>query len=155
MVEQAAVALRRRISSMGGWIIFDDKRNRTIEIPWEVEFPKSPHREQLPDEVHLSFDERRFKRNFGDHALWVSGKGEYAVLAYCGDALTITRWPTLEEAVAAKRRIDGTGCGGRCVGVHLIMRFDATNPEHAAEQAVIEDYAATHPEAVSFWKKKG
>ena len=37
------------------------------------------------------------------------------MLAHCG-VLTVTLWPTPEEAEKAKATMDHTGCGGHCRG---------------------------------------
>jgi hypothetical protein len=53
-------------------------------------------------------------------AEWITGEGRYALLAHCR-ALTITLWPTIEEAEVCKTRIDETACGGLCWRNHEII----------------------------------
>jgi hypothetical protein len=125
---------------MGGWIV--EHEGKWVTVPFDDYPAPSPHQSKLSNDVALTFDEADFKSRFGNHAIWVTGKGEYAVLAYCGGELTITRWPTLEQAVTAKRTIDGGGCGGGCAKVHLIMHFDPANPGDAANRKAVEDYLA-------------
>ena len=48
-------------------------------------------------------------------AAWIEGDGGFALLARCG-VLTVTLWPTPEEAEKAKAMIDHAGCGGHCRG---------------------------------------
>jgi hypothetical protein len=49
----------------------------------------------------------------------------YALLAHCRrgrlGGLTVTLWPTLEEAERSKRMIDAGGCGGCCYRDHEIV----------------------------------
>lgn len=47
-------------------------------------------------------------------ALWISGDGQYALLAACNDEDSVTLWGNIEEAEKQKAFIDETGCGGRC-----------------------------------------
>ena len=59
-------------------------------------------------------------------AEWINGEGRYAVLAWCR-VLTVTLWPTVEKAEAAKREIDDTACGGMCEMRHEIVDLDMPN----------------------------
>jgi hypothetical protein len=97
-----------------------------------------------PNKVILTLDACQFE-DASNSAAWIDGEGEFAVFAYCR-ALTVTRWPTLEEAVEAKRAIDGGGCGGGCVRLHFIIRFDASNPERSEYERQLDEYIALHPE---------
>jgi hypothetical protein len=54
-------------------------------------------------------------------AEWISGTGDWAVVAYCPRGLTVTLHQTEEGAIASKAGIDRTGCGGRCVKDHEIF----------------------------------
>jgi len=53
-------------------------------------------------------------------AAWIAGNGPIALLAHC-NVLTVTLWPTLEEALGAKSTIDQFNCGGRCNRNHEIV----------------------------------
>jgi len=64
--------------------------------------------------------QRQANRRWSKKAVWIHGDGPFAVLAWCGE-LSVTLWQTNEEAEQAKARIDGTGCGGRCVRHHEIV----------------------------------
>lgn len=54
------------------------------------------------------------------HAEWIVGNGRFALLAYC-DVLTITLWPTYEEAIKSKAFIDKAACGHACYKNHEII----------------------------------
>lgn len=54
---------------------------------------------------------------------WVHGSGEIALIAWCRH-ITITLHDSVESAEASKRFIDASGCGGRCVRNHQIVRVD-------------------------------
>jgi hypothetical protein len=109
-----------------------------------IPFDKYPDVEsvdgRLPDHPVLTMDEDKFARCIRRHAIWCQGKGEFALLAYCGDELTITRWDNLEEAIQRKHMIDSTGCGGRCCRVHIIVQVDRMNPRAAKFQQAISEY---------------
>jgi hypothetical protein len=57
-------------------------------------------------------------------AYWINGNGQYALVADCRKAperiLTVTLWPSREEAEKAKAGIDAYACGGACVKNHWI-----------------------------------
>lgn len=53
---------------------------------------------------------------------WISGEGQYAVLAPCG-ALTISLYHRLDQAEEDQALIDLTGCGGLCHGDHEIVQL--------------------------------
>ena len=63
-------------------------------------------------------------------ANWITGEGEYAVISDCKhgptdrDCMTVTLWPTLDEAAKALAQISWTGCGGRCSNDHSIVRLE-------------------------------
>jgi len=40
----------------------------------------------------------------------------YASVSFCGPAVTVILYPTLEGALNEKAEIDILGCGGRCIG---------------------------------------
>ena len=48
----------------------------------------------------------------------------------------------MRAAIQAKRMIDGGGCGGGCVKVHVIAYLDPKNSRHAREQENIRKYQA-------------
>lgn len=53
-------------------------------------------------------------------AAWVAGKGPFALVAFC-DVPTVTLHETRESALASKRTIDDSACGGRCYRAHRIF----------------------------------
>lgn len=53
-------------------------------------------------------------------AEWVSGRGRFALLAWCG-VLTVTLWLTRAKAEGEKQVIDTTACGSRCSRNHEII----------------------------------
>jgi hypothetical protein len=64
--------------------------------------------------------------------LWISGWADpsgpcWACVSLCplstsrGASVTVTLWPSREEAAAAKAEIDRTACGGRCMRLHQIL----------------------------------
>jgi hypothetical protein len=61
------------------------------------------------------------KCRWGRKAVWITGEGPFALLAHCRQ-LSITLWPTLEEARKKKAVIDSGGCGGMCLRIHEIVR---------------------------------
>lgn len=128
-------------------IIGNTDDGSTVFLPFDFSFAKTV-RGRLANEVLLTIDARDFDRLYGRYSIWCQGSGPYAVLAYCGNELTISRWSSLAEAVTAKQQIDGSSCGGSCAKVHLIIFCDPENPEHTAARQRIEAYAREHPEAV-------
>ena len=63
---------------------------------------------------------RAAERRWGRRAEWILGDGPWAVVARCR-VPTVTLWPTYEEAVRAKGRIDRGGCGGFCGRYHDLV----------------------------------
>jgi hypothetical protein len=126
---------------MGGWTIIQD--GEQYSLPFDFEFPRSRLKTDMLDAVMVTFDERIFDRVLGDEAAWVTGGGPYLVLAYCRK-LAITRHQTLESATKAERCIDSSGCGGCCVGVHLIGFSDPENGIAAEKKAVVRQYIKQH-----------
>ncbi|MGO1318496.1 MAG: hypothetical protein ACTMIR_15915 [Cellulomonadaceae bacterium] len=57
-------------------------------------------------------------------AVWVTGNGPFAVVAWCGD-LTVSLHPDVDTARSSKEFIDGHGCGGRCRRDHEIVLLEA------------------------------
>ena len=57
------------------------------------------------------------------HAAWISGDGPFAVIGWCG-VTTVSLHPDIETAELALETIDATGCGGRCVRRHELVRLD-------------------------------
>ena len=82
-------------------------------------------------------------------AEWVARKGPYATLAWCR-VLTVELHATLDEALAAKRVIDASGCGGRCRGrpSHEVIRLALPAPPRV-NATPAESGAPTHPEPVA------
>jgi hypothetical protein len=56
-------------------------------------------------------------------ACWIVGDGPFAVIAWCGST-SVRLYSDLEAAVRARSSIDASGCGGRCVGHHEVVRLD-------------------------------
>src|ERR1700730_7341858 len=54
--------------------------------------------------------------------------------------ITISRWAKVEDAIGAKRTIDGSGCGGGCVKVHVIIHFDPENGAARERERAIDNY---------------
>ena len=50
---------------------------------------------------------------WGERAVWISGDGQFALVAPCG-TLSVSLSSTREEAEDSKRSIDESGCGGQC-----------------------------------------
>jgi hypothetical protein len=55
-------------------------------------------------------------------ACWIDGDGGWALLAHCR-VLSVSLWPTREEAEKSKAGIDRTGCGGCCANRHEIVHL--------------------------------
>ncbi len=55
---------------------------------------------------------------------WVSGEGEWAVLAWCR-VLSVSLWPSLEDTQSALAEISlpKSVCGGRCHNKHEIVHL--------------------------------
>ena len=70
-------------------------------------------------------------------AAWIAGNGPFAVIAWCG-VTSVTLHPDVGTAEHALEVVDGTGCGGRCVRHHDLVRlefdgqFTTTTKEHAS-----------------------
>ena len=62
------------------------------------------------------FPWRRLARRRWPRAEWIAGRGRYASVSFCGPAVTVILYPTLEGALNEKAEIDILGCGGRCIG---------------------------------------
>lgn len=56
---------------------------------------------------------RKARLKWGKGAVWISGRGCFALLAYCRD-LSVSLHETRADAEADKAAIDEMGCGGRC-----------------------------------------
>jgi hypothetical protein len=56
-------------------------------------------------------------------AIWIMGNGEYASVSYCRAQPTVMLFETLAEAERAKKAIDDTACGGRCMRRHEIVQL--------------------------------
>jgi hypothetical protein len=118
---------------------FTPFEGRLVEMPLDGNWMVATLEGQLPDSVVLTMDEERFQRGFVKRAVWTTGRGPFATLAYCGVGPTIVRHQTLEAAVIAKQGIDGGGCGGECCKVHIIVRADADNNRAARQQNNIRE----------------
>jgi hypothetical protein len=56
-------------------------------------------------------------------AAWIAGDGPFAVIAWCG-VTSVTLHPDVATAEHALETVDGTGCGGRCVGHHDLVGLE-------------------------------
>jgi hypothetical protein len=122
----------------GGFVVESGGKLHTIPLD---QYPDvEPIDGRLPDHPVLVMDEDKFACCMRKHAVWCQGEGEFALLAYCGDELTITRWGNLEEAIQSKHMIDSSGCGGRCCRVHIIVQVDRMNSREARRQQLIDEY---------------
>lgn len=122
---------------MGGWMI--EHKGQWYSLPFDFECPDDTPC-TMPNEVTVTIDEREFGRLFAD-AVWIDGAGPYLVLAYCR-GLTVSRHSTLEAAIRSKRTIDHSGCGGLCIGVHLIGYADPADGHYAAREQAVARYIA-------------
>jgi hypothetical protein len=116
-----------------------EHRGKLVDVPFDV-LPQSSITGRFPNDVVLKMDESRFHVSFGRHAVWVQGNGPYAVLSYCDGTITISRWAKVEDAIGAKRTIDGSGCGGGSVKVHVIIHFDPENGAARERERAIDNY---------------
>ena len=116
-----------------------EHRGKLVDVPFDV-LPQSSITGRFPNDVVLKMDESQFHVSFGRHAVWVQGNGPYAVLSYCDGTITISRWAKVEDAIGAKRTIDGSGCGGGCVKVHVIIHFDPENGAARERERAIDNY---------------
>lgn len=57
-------------------------------------------------------------------AEWITGRGRWATLAHCNDALTICLWTTKKEAHARLQEINVKGCGGCCIKDHSLVDME-------------------------------
>lgn len=67
------------------------------------------------------------KKRWGKEAAWITGNGQFALLAWCR-VLTVTLWSTRAEAEAQKEVIDRTACGGGCFGSSAHEIIDLSIP---------------------------
>ena len=67
--------------------------------------------------------ERTFLKCAIPRAAWVSGHGQFALIAWCR-VPTITLHQQLDDAEESKATIDSTGCGGACKRRHEIIRIE-------------------------------
>jgi len=76
----------------------------------------------------MSTDVRSWKQRAARrwrHAAWIDSDGQFALLAPCSGRLTVTLWPTPEDAEAARLRLNSTLCGAGCFpAFHHITRVD-------------------------------
>jgi len=56
-------------------------------------------------------------------AAWIAGDGPFAVVVWCG-VTSVTLHPAVETAEHALETVGATGCGGRCVRRHELVRLD-------------------------------
>jgi len=57
------------------------------------------------------------------HAAWIAGDGPFAVIVGCG-VTSVTLHADVETAEHVLETVDATGCGGRCVRHHDLVRLD-------------------------------
>jgi len=60
------------------------------------------------------------QKRWGKEAEWISGDGQFALLAWCR-VLTVTLWVNRAEAEKQKKFIDEMACGGGCTRNHEII----------------------------------
>jgi len=65
----------------------------------------------------------KIARSKWPNAAWISGEGQFALLAYC-DVLTVSLWETIKDAEKNKKFIDEFGCGGMCNRIHEILTIN-------------------------------
>jgi len=56
-------------------------------------------------------------------AAWIAGDGPFAVIVRCG-VTSVTLHADVETAEHALETVDATGCGGRCVRHHDLVRLE-------------------------------
>lgn len=66
------------------------------------------------------------QRRWGKEAEWITGNGQFALLAWCR-VLTVTLWSTMAEAEENKKFIDEMACGGGCTRNHEIVDLGSTS----------------------------
>lgn len=66
------------------------------------------------------------QRRWGKEAEWITGNGQFALLAWC-KVLTVTLWSTTAEAEENKKFIDEMACGGGCTRNHEIVDLGSTS----------------------------
>jgi hypothetical protein len=113
-------------------------RGKLVTLPIDFGLDEPPEC-RMPNKVLMTIDEVQFKDLLANNAVWTTGKGPFLVLAYCRE-LTITRHQTLNKATEAKKTIDHSGCGGACLGVHIIAFCDPDNGRRKARTAAIDQY---------------
>ena len=59
---------------------------------------------------------KTFMRCAIPNAVWVDGKGDLALIAWCGSGPSVALYEDLDEAEKRKRILDDAGCGGGCRG---------------------------------------
>lgn len=74
------------------------------------------------DSIQINY--RKFaKKIWGKHSCWIDGEGPWALLAHC-HILSVSLWQTEAKALASKKQIDETACGGQCVRAHEIRNLN-------------------------------
>ncbi len=71
----------------------------------------------------MIFDEKWYEeaqKRWGKKAEWIQGNGQYALLAW-RRVLTVTLWPTKDQAEESKKDVDEMACGGGCIRNHEIV----------------------------------
>lgn len=53
---------------------------------------------------------------------WVTGKGSWALIAWCGSRPTACLWPTQTEALDTASVLCATGCGRPCRSRHDVVQ---------------------------------
>lgn len=66
---------------------------------------------------------RTFAKCIWPRAIWISGDGPFAAVAYCRQT-TITLHADIDAAQTAIDFIDTFGCGGRCSRHHKLIRLE-------------------------------
>ncbi|WP_306233864.1 hypothetical protein [Agrococcus beijingensis] len=61
---------------------------------------------------------------------WITGRGDWALVAWCGNP-TITLWPTETEAADRGSVLAAARCGRACRGAHQIIHINLNREAYA------------------------
>lgn len=75
-------------------------------------------------------DLRSFTRCAVPGVEWVTGTGEFAVIAWCKPT-TVTLFATEADALAGSYAVGRRGCGPNCRGRHDLYRMNPRNDDEA------------------------
>jgi hypothetical protein len=100
------------------------------DLPFDYSKRDHPARRRFPNRAMIRLDERDFKAFLADHPEWVTGTGNSLQLSFCKSKLTITRHRTWRKALESKAAIDGGGCRGLCLRVHIPGQLNPRNSHY-------------------------